>query len=85
MLYGRRIEFAADLCQQLVASVPVCFACSNFNQFVRIKTSFQFANYGRSHAFVADSNYGTERVCARSKGASLDRCENEQINLRGGF
>lgn len=83
MLYGCCIEFAADLHQQLVASVPVCFACANFDQFVRIKTCFKFAKYGRSHAFVADSDYRAERVCPRSKGATLGRCENEQINLRG--
>jgi len=85
VLYGCRIEFAADLYQQLVASVPVCFACPNFDQFVRIKTCFQFANYGRSHAFVADRDYRAECVCPRSKGASLGRCKNEQINLRGRF
>jgi len=85
VLYGRCIEFSADVHQQLVASVPVCFAYSNFDQFVSIKTCFQFAKYGRSHAFVADSDYRTERVCPRSKGASLGRCENEQINLRGGL
>ena len=85
MLHRRCIEFSADLRQQLVASVPVCFAYSNLDQFVRIKTCFQFANYGRSYAFVADSDYRAERVCPRSKGASLGRCENEQINLRGGF
>ena len=85
MLYGRCIEFAADLHQQLVARFPVCFARPNFDQFVRIKTCFQFANYGRSHAFAPDSDYRAERVCPRSKSASLGRCENEQISLRDGL
>ena len=85
MLYGRGVELFADLHQQRVAGFPVCFACPNFDQFVRSKTCFQFANYGRSYAFVADSDYRVERVCTRAKGALLGRCENEQMNLRGGL
>ena len=85
MLYRGCVEFSADLRQQLVAGFPACFACPNFYQFVRIKTCFQFANYGRSYAFVADSDYRVERVCTRSKGAPLGSCENEQMNLRGGL
>ena len=85
MLYRRCVEFCADLHEQGVAGFPVRLACANLDQFVRIKTGFQFANHGRGQAFVADDEYGIERMCAGAKGAALGGCETEQMNLRSGL
>lgn len=85
MLDRCRVEFFADLHEQGVAGFPVRLACAHLDQFVRIKAGFQFANYGRGQAFVADDNYGIERMCAGAKGAALGGCKTEQMDLRGGL
>lgn len=85
MLYWRCVELFADLRKQFAAGVPVCFSCPHLDQFVRIKTGFQFAIYGRGQAFLADDDDWIERVRARAKGALLGRCEIEQMILRGGL
>ena len=85
MLYWCRIECFANLHEHRSAGLPVRLACTDFDQFVRFQASFQFANYGRGQAFVANGDDRAECMCAGAKSATLAGCETEQMNLRGGL
>ncbi len=74
MLHGRRIEVAADSCEQRFALAPVVIEHADLDQLVGNQVDIDFVQDGSREAVLADADERMEGVRFRAEGAPLGGC-----------
>jgi len=74
MLYGRRVEVAADSCEQRFTLVPIVAPHADLDQLVGQQVDVDFVEHRRRESVVANADERMQRMRFRAKGAALRGC-----------
>jgi len=74
MLHGRRVEVAADSCEQRLTLVPVVAPHANLDQLVGQQVDVDFVEHGGREPVVADADERMQGMRFRAEGAPRRGC-----------